>query len=82
MTNLVFFDRTCSVSYTALSACVGCQIKATLIHNREGLLNSAGAPIKIERALLREDVHTKYGIVSVGVGGRERLYKMSLKTKI
>lgn len=52
MTNLVSPDRTRSVSYTALSVCVGCQIKATLIHNREGLLNSAGAPITIGRAML------------------------------
>lgn len=52
MTNLVSCAQTRSVFYTALSACAGCQIKATLIHNREGLLNSAGAPIKIERAML------------------------------
>lgn len=49
MTNLVSSDRTRSVSYTALSPCVGGQIKATLIHNREALLNPAGALIKIER---------------------------------
>lgn len=53
MTNLVSSDRTRSVFYTALSPCVGGQIKATLIHNREALLNSAGAAIKIERAMLR-----------------------------
>ncbi len=53
MTNLVSSDRTRSVSYTALSPCVGGQIKATLIHNGEALLNPAGALIKIERAMLR-----------------------------
>lgn len=52
MTNLVSSDRTRSVSYTALSPCVGGQIKATLIHNREALLNPAGALIKIERGML------------------------------
>lgn len=52
MTNLVSSDRTRSVSYTALSLCVGGQIKATLIHNGEAPLNPAGALIKIERALL------------------------------
>lgn len=63
MTNLVSSDRTRSVFYTALSPCVGGQIKATLIHNREALLNSAGAAIKIERAMLRrwENVYTKDG---------------------
>lgn len=54
VTNLVSSDRTRSVSYTTLSPCVGGQIKATLIHNREALLNSADALIKIERAVLAE----------------------------
>lgn len=54
MTNLVSSDRTRSVSYAALSPCAEGQIKATLIHNREALLNPAGALIKIKRAVLHQ----------------------------
>ena len=63
MTKLESSDRTRSVSYTALSPCVGGQIKATLIHNREALLNPAGA-LK-GYALSREDVHAKKGKADV-----------------
>lgn len=60
MTNLVSSDRTRSVSYTALSPCAGGQIKATLIHNGEALLNPENALIKIETALRRgENEHVK-----------------------
>ena len=54
--------QTLRLLYTALSPCVGVQIKATLIHNREALLNPAGALIKIDGfAPPREDVDSKDG---------------------
>ena len=71
ITNLVSSDRTRSVSYTALSPCAGGQIKTTLIHNREALLDPVSALIKIERAPLR---HGSAGERwrNQGVGGRKR----------